>query len=322
MPSSTFNSDSGAVVFHRASKVLIAGLAAICLFFEIGARFGLPRLSRIQARIERERSDFVAHHRDPGSATKTVALIGNSLLLWSIDFDSLNKFGAGRFRYSRFVIESTHYWDWYFGLRRLFEEGARPDAVGVLIGANHWVEDAVEGETFAYELLRPADAGLLRATLDLDRTTAAKYFFASLSAWLGTRAVIRKNLLRLIFPDLELFTRKLASPGVYVDADAAYKKALGRIRDLKLLCDERGVALLVILHPTLDPQAPFDAILRAAKAAGVGVIAPAHLTYSAELFSDGYHLNVLGMEKFTRAVAAPLQEELLGRRSMAAFRPS
>jgi len=318
MPSSTFSSDNCAAEFHRASKVLLASLAVVCLVFEMGARFGLPRVSGIQERIQRERSDFVASRPGPSMGGKTVGVVGNSLLLWSIDFASLNTLGTGEFHYSRFALESTQYWDWYFGLRRLFREGARPDAVAVLIGANHWVEDSIEGESFAYELLRPSDVGLLSTALDLDRTTASKYFFASLSAWLGTRSVMRKNLLRVIFPDLEVFTRKLVGPPVYPDADSAYEKAVRRMRDLKSLCDEKGVKLVVILHPTLDNRTPFESVLRAAQEVGVGVVAPVHLAYSADLYSDGYHLNTLGMRKFTQAVSAPLEQELSNDRPIRA----
>src|SRR5689334_7807265 len=118
MPSSIFSSEVCAAELHRASKVLLLFLAVICLMFEMGARFGLPRVSRIQGRILRERGDFVASRQSSRMDEKTVAIVGNSLLLHSIDLSSLNRLRADQFHYSRFVLESTQYWDWYFGLRR------------------------------------------------------------------------------------------------------------------------------------------------------------------------------------------------------------
>ena len=320
MLSSTFNSETDSTAYDRGIRALLISLIAICLLFELGTRFGLPRLSRIQERVRSERLDLLASRPDGHGGTKTVAVLGNSLLLWSIDFSLLNKLGAGNFRYSRFVIESTQYWDWYFGLRRLFAEGARPDVVALLIGANHWLEDSIEGEYFAYELLRPSDVVLLRTELNLDRTTASKYFFASWSSWLGSRAIVRKNLLRLIFPDLERFTRKLVGPPTYPNAAIAYDKAVKRMRGLKSVSEENGVKLVVILHPTLDARAPFNPVLAAADAAGVPVIAPVHLEYTSDLYSDGYHLNTAGMEKFTRDLIAPLEQSLHGMKPILAWR--
>lgn len=310
MPLSTFNSEPRAAAYVRATILLLASLVLLCCLFEVGARFALPRMSRIQNRIREDKLAVLSTRSDRTEGIKNVAIVGNSLLLWSIDFNALNRLSSGHFRYSRLVVENTKYWDWYFGLRHLLAEGARPDVVAILIGSNHWLEDSVEGESFAYELLRPLDVMLLRRQLNLDRTTASTYFFVSGSSWLGNRAVIRKNLLRLIFPDFELFTRRLTVPPRFPQAEIAYKKAIARMRDLANVCQSYGVRLAIILHPTLNNREPFETIRDAAGIAGLPVIAPVHMDYASRLFSDGYHLNHAGMKKFTGDLSPQLEERL------------
>lgn len=299
--------------YNRATKRLLISLLAIYLLCELVARYGLPHMSRIQARIRDEKRALLSERQN--GAPKSVVFVGNSLLLWSLDVPLLNRLSSGDFRYSRLVIENTQYWDWYFGLRRMLAEGARPDVVAVLIGANHWLEDSVEGEYFAHALLRPTDTLLLRQQLNLDRTTASSYFFASLSAWLGSRAIIRKNFLRLLFPDVEQFTRKLITLPSYPEGDRAKVAATQRLHDLKSLCESFGVRLVVVLHPTLDRRAPFDALRTAAGLAGVELIAPVHLEYPESFYSDGYHLNATGMERFSRDLLPALELRLRASRA-------
>jgi hypothetical protein len=321
MPSYTSSSEDGAAGYGRATKLLLASLVLLCLFFELGTRYALHRVSRIQDRIRTEKLTFLSTRLPDSAGIRSVVILGNSLLLWSLEISFLNRLGSGNFHYSRFAMENTKYWDWYFGLRSLFAKGARPAVVALLIGTNHWVEDSVAGEVFAHELLQPFDVNRLRGQLNLDRTTASTYFFASASAWLGGRAAIRKNLIRLIFPDFEQFAHKLLAPPAYPPEEIAYAKAIARMRDLAALCRSYGVELVIILHPTLNSHEPFNLIRNAARAAGVPVIAPVHTEYSSLLFADGYHLNQAGMEKFTRAVLPPLEDRLSSFDQRNAARP-
>jgi len=311
MHSFIFSFDADSAAYHRATKALLAAIVVVCALFEGFARFGLPRVSKLIERVENERQAAIATRQRSDGNRKNVVFVGNSLLLWAVDLFSLQFRGSGQFRYSRFVMENTQYWDWYFGLRRLFAEGARPDAVALMLGANHWLGNSVEGEFFSYTLLRPADIFLLREKLELDRTSASNYFFASWSAWLGTRSIVRKNFLRLLFPDIELFTRKLAGDRAYPESGVAFQQALLRLRELKAVCEARGVPLVVVLHPTLAKLEPFEPIREAAVAAGVPVVAPVHMEYPRSLYVDGFHLNTVGMQKFTQDLMSPLEKELV-----------
>jgi hypothetical protein len=308
MPLSTSSSEAAA--YHRAIWQLLMALLALCLLAELFARVALPRMSHVIERVYSERQALLAESGRSDGGTKNVVMLGNSLLLWGVDVRLLNFLGSGKFRYSRFVIENTQYWDWYFGLRRLLAEGARPSAAVLLLGASHWLGNAVEGEFFAHTLMRSNDLFLLREQLGLDRTTASNYWFASWSSWLGSRSLVRKNLLRLIFPDIERLTRRLNVRSAYPMAEMAYKQATRRLGDLKAVSDSFGVALVVVLHPTLNEQEAFEPIREAIVAAGLPVVAPVHMEYPRSWFTDGFHLNHIGMEKFTQDLAPALEAEL------------
>ena len=49
------------------------------------------------------------------------------------------------FAVTRFVVEDTNYLDWYYGLRRLFREGARPKVVILVINARQLMSPNVHG---------------------------------------------------------------------------------------------------------------------------------------------------------------------------------
>jgi len=172
----------------------------------------------------------------------------------------------------------------------------------------------VRGEYFAYELMRPLDIFSLARELELDRTTASNYFFASLSAWLGGRADIRKFILSTMLPDLEDFVGWLRpGPPSYPGADVVFNKVRDRMARLKTLCESHGIPLITVLYPTLQVKDPFDALAKAADAATLPLVIPvAKIAYPSELYSDGYHLNAQGMERFTRDLVAPLEGRLLG----------
>src|SRR5215510_4512308 len=213
---STSNFDMVSPMFNRATAWLVAIVVILSLGVEFGTRYGFHRISHIQQRIYAEKSAFLSLRPGAAGAPRTVALVGNSFLLFSVDIDLLNKIGSGGFQYSRLVIEQTQYLDWVFGLERLLSEGARPDALVLVLGANHWLADGVRGEYFAHELMQPLDAFNVAHELDLDRTTASNYFFASLSSWLGGRAEIRKFILSNVLPNLQNFAGKLnTGPPVY-----------------------------------------------------------------------------------------------------------
>jgi hypothetical protein len=311
---STSNSELTTASFNCASAYLVAALGLLYLCCELGTHYGFQRISRIQQRIRGEKMALLAVRPAAPGAPRNVAMVGNSLLLASVDVPLLNQLGSGKFNYTRLAVEQTQYVDWYFGLKRLFDEGAHPDAIVLVFGARHWLADAVRGEYFAHELMRPLDVFQLAHELNLDRTTASNYFFASFSSWLGGRAEIRTFILSNILPDLQHFVGKLnPGPPSYLAEEVIISKVRERMARLKTLCDSHGVQLITVLPPTLQARTPFDALAKAAEAAALPLVLPvAKLAYPSALYADMYHLNKRGMERFTRDLVVPLESQLLG----------
>lgn len=305
MHSSISNSER---TVRSATVALLLGCAALIVFFEAGARFGFQKISRIQSRILSERKRFL-DTRD----SNAVVLLGNSLLVSDVDMEQLEnelKASAGsRLAFSRFAIEQTGYLDWYFGLKNLFARGARPGTVVLLFDASHWLSKSVRGEYFAYELLAGRDLVELGTELGLDRTTLSAYGFANISAWLGGRSEIRKFILGRILFSIQPFLERIGRrPFSFPSSEDAYPLIHARMAELKRLCEEYGVRLVVAIPPTLDGIEPQEAILRAGEALGVRALRPAAPgTYDRTLFSDGYHLSPAGAFDFSHKFADSLR---------------
>jgi len=122
------------VVSQRASGkrrvvALLVMIVAWLLAMEAFAVYGVPRLSRTEQRVKDEYHAALALRE----STPTVLFVGNSLLLANVDLSVVGPALQPRWQSRRLAVESTSYADWYFGLRRLFAEGARPDTVVLML---------------------------------------------------------------------------------------------------------------------------------------------------------------------------------------------
>ena len=90
----------------------------------------VPRMSKGQQReVEDRRAAVLLQPRMPDGST-SILVVGNSLLLHGIDRARLQREMGSRYHVVLYPIEGTTYLDWYFGLRRLFADGARPSRAG------------------------------------------------------------------------------------------------------------------------------------------------------------------------------------------------
>lgn len=85
---------------------------------------------------------------------------------------------ASGYEVSRLGIEQTHYLDWYFGLRRLLEEGLRPSLIVLSLATDQLASSFTLGEEFAHRQMSTQDFPLAIQETKLDRTTASTYLFA------------------------------------------------------------------------------------------------------------------------------------------------
>ena len=97
------------------------------------------------------------------------------------------------------------YYDWLYGLRRLYREGARPDIVVVMLGTGHWLSPTIRGDYSAQYLMSADDLPLVARDLGMHPTQATDLMFAGVSKFWGARAEMRNFVLGHLMPDLATF---------------------------------------------------------------------------------------------------------------------
>jgi len=300
--------------FTRAAWSLLAGCALVACTAEGTARFVLDRVSKIQRRTVEEYRLAQSIGTDT-CGRKHVLLVGNSLLDEDVRFAQVRTALAGSWDARRFVIEQTFYYDWYYGLKRLLSEGARPDVVVVTLSSRQWVRPDVRGDYTAQYLMGTADLLDAARDLHLNATQTANLVAANMSKFWGARAEIRNFLLGRLMPDLGAlmnFSSVVEAHGL--TAEEVEPIATERIARLNTLTDAYGARLVVLLPVVLDPSKGTDwlGILRAAERNRVTAIMPAPQgSFARQLYRDaGFHLNATGAAEFTEKLIPVLQATL------------
>jgi hypothetical protein len=314
MPSSTSSSSN-----YSANKHIALLLTLLVLFvaaLEIGTRRVAGPSSRIERRVLGEFHASEALRPGPPGGPKTALVVGNSLLLFGLDMDALQSQVGANWRTQRFVIESTAFTDWYFGLRRLFAEGTRPDAVLLVLAPLDFAHNGTRGDYTARYLMRPADLPQLISAAHVHPTVGSGYLLARYSYFYALRAELRKQVSLAIFPGLRQMLAMLvpkrgeSEPGA--GASTKLEAMLGeRAAALAELSRTSGVPITVVLPPSgADPKiAPEEQrVLNALGKAGVPASLPWSSAQTVEaLYSDGFHLNDEGRRQFTSRFAAMMQ---------------
>ncbi len=310
MPSSTSSSEARAAT--RAIAILLAAIFVYCAGLELVTRRGFSRVSRIQRRIYEDlsaaRSIAPPVLNDPPS----LLVVGNSLLLDGVNRASLKKDLAPNYQLNLLPVENTQFEDWYFGLRRLFAEGARPSIVVLCLSTRQMMSRGTDGEYFAHYLLQGRDLLAVKKESQLDNTMTSAYFFANRSAWLGSRAQIRNWLLQEIMPGLEhLIGYFPAKTPPMPPEDQVVAGALPHLLALDQLCKANGARLVVLVPPTLRNDDASADVQGSAAHDGIPVLVPLRPTdVTPDDFHDGFHLNSRGAARFTHRLALELLQTL------------
>jgi hypothetical protein len=312
MPSMTENSK--ARTYKRAAWILLTGCVLIAVAAEGAARAALDRVSKIQRRTAEEYRRARTIGAD-ACGRRHVLLVGNSLLDEDVRFDQLSAAVAGNWDARRFVIEQTFYYDWYYGLKRLFREGARPDVVVLMLTSRQWIQSDVRGDYTAQYLMDTPDLLEVARDLDLNATQTTNLVVANVSKFWGARAEIRNFLLGRMMPDLG----RLMNFSSVVDHDTLTAAevapvAVERIARLKALTESYGARLVVLLPVLLGTKTGNDwvGILSAAEQTSVTALMPVRSgSFARNLYRDaGFHLNPTGASAFTDKLIPELQKTL------------
>lgn len=321
MPSSISSSDGvGKItrVGETSNVVVLLGIIIMLVVcFEAFTRSVIEHKSNVERELNREYSDAVRIRKNPTAARKQLLVVGNSLVGHGLNFEILEKSLGPEWQIHRYWIYNTAYEDWYYGLRRLFAEGSRPDVVAIDLAALHWYAAGIRGDYSSLYMFRVTDIPSLASEIDLDRTRESNLFFARYSKFYGVRSEIRKAVLQSLIPDLprmyDLFkptvSRHLSNSEVLADIEP-------RIMRMRKVVEANGARLVLIVPPIPRPGEEYHAELMAsARDAGVKAFIP--MSYSdlpAKDFVDDMHLSPQGAAVYTAKLAC-LMRPVLHRES-------
>jgi hypothetical protein len=283
----------------------MAIVALSCGALEVFARkIAIP----FSADLSRIRREVAEAQRLSGEHEALV--VGNSLLLWGIDFEQLNRSPSPPERLTRLAIQQTTFSDWHFGLRRVL--GSRPGPATVLLALEprHITADGVRGDFFAFFLMRPKDIFSVAQEVNATPTRVSEFLLSHMSAFYAIREELRKFLLLKAIPDLPLLTDKIAVYTVdHTDPTDLSSKMTERLATLRAEVESHGTRLVLLVMPPVNADQAL-VIRRSGKIAGVDVMIPMttdDLT-SVDFQPDGYHLSDTGRFRFTEAVKRQLTD--------------
>jgi hypothetical protein len=250
-----------------------------------------------------ERQAALAIRHAPPGSPRPLLVVGNSLLLEGIDFPRFAKEVSPTLKASRFVVEQTSYYDWYFTLRMLFRQGARPDTVVLGFNPSALATDEIRGDFMARFLFDVQDIWPAARSSHADLTTTSSLYMSHFSTFYGGRAELRGVLMFRIFPELPLLWRRSINAPAVIPTDAELVPVLApRLKSLDDLCHEYGARFVFLIPPTR--QHGDVATVEAGERAGVSVLRPIrNFSLGPEFYQDGFHLNEPGAAVFTEAAA-------------------
>jgi hypothetical protein len=314
MPSST--SDSRSSLFRltpdRFTVVLLGTIVVILASLEFMSRERFDSVSKVQRREVSERKALLAV-RDTGAIQDPhVALVGNSLMLEGTDLPLLKAKLNQRYVPVPYFVLGTNYYDWLYGLTRLFAEGMRPEYVVVGLSPNQLASSDVRGDISARYLIQQSDLLNIVRQTHMDATRASEFILAHYSEYYSTREITRGYVMSRVLPSVgELLHGRYASArDPKIDEPVLKALAVSRLVALSQLCQANGARLLFVVPPSYQKGA--EIIAMAGKEERVTVLVPVgdDQLDDGDYQKDGIHLNDKGAEIFTTKLAASLNREL------------
>jgi hypothetical protein len=301
---------------HKRAIGLFLGLTALWFIsIEATARLWFTPGSRINGRIYREQQ-MARQTRSGAGATRTFLLVGNSLLNSSIVMPELNRLMAPDWQAQRFMIEKTSFLDWYYGLSRLFREGARPSAVVLMLTTRQIILPGVRDEFFAHFLMDQRDLWDVIERTQLHPTIASGFALGRLSQFYGTREDVRKVLLGRLIPNMVSLAALIAPKGqVPLDPLVVEAGVREKLTMLRRLGEQWNVPILIAIPPTPEVLNYVDNGVAGAQQAGMILVMPVRNgEYGPAFFEDDFHMNEAGARDYTPRFAAALQKLLPARK--------
>ncbi len=293
--------------------ILLLGTGMVMLLATEGlCRWGFDGASRVHRREISQRETLLSVKDSASSGIPHIAVLGNSLLLDGVDIPLLTENLRAQVVPVPYFVLATEYYDWDFGLKRLFAEGARPRFVLLGLSPNQLASPRSHGDYSARHLFQRADLMEVARETHMDPTTATGFFLSSFSKFYSTREITRSFILSQALPGVsELLQAKLANihaPEIPVTTLSAL--AAERLQTLNKFCHANASQFVFVIPPTYQNGA--ETIAAAGREFGIPVLVPvANGVFDQSFYqSDGFHLNEKGSQLFTMQLATELKHEL------------
>src|SRR3989442_11896301 len=177
MPSSISDSKSTALTY---AKTLVGICVMLMIAVEISSVYLLKHDSATYARISRQYEEAAKMRPARPGEPPSVLMVGNSLLLHGVELDRLQALTSSRMRIHPVFLEATGYYDWLYGLRRLFRQGARPQVVVVGLEVNTSLNNGVWEESPMF-IFDARDVLGVASDLGLDHTATGNLLLSDVS---------------------------------------------------------------------------------------------------------------------------------------------
>jgi hypothetical protein len=308
-----FISNSNKVRLRFSWTALLLGMiVGFCLLVELATRVGFDTMSEIQRRVVREYAAASLSGINTRKGVRSILVVGNSLLNEGLEFNTFQSGMRPAFDSCRLVVENTSYFDWYYGLKRLFSRGARPDFVLLMLTPNQIVATRIRGGYSAQYLFDARDIFAIAENVGMHPTEGTSLFFARVSKFYGVKAEIRNWFLEKTVQDINSLGGVFADRRPdKTDSRQIVASAKTRLGALRQLADGYRCRLFIVVPPVQDKQDGEQELQKAGSASGVPIlIAVSSGTLGSAYFADGFHLNSNGAKVFTAHLLPLLRREL------------
>jgi len=306
MRSSIFNSKSPALLYVKA---LMGVCGILLLVFEISANYYRNHRKEAYTRLSRQYAEAVKARPSRLGEPPSVLMVGNSLLNSGIQVDRLQELTSGRMRIYPVFFVATGYYDWLYGLERLFRRDARPQVVVVGVGVIGLFLNGVRQDYAPMLLFDAQDILDVASDLKMDRTATSNLLLAHWSVFCDERNIIRTYIVRRIVPhseELRSLVDSIVKAKATIPAGPEFEAiTVARIQSLRRLCEENGAKLIILLPPMPFSEHAVRRMAVASQKVGVASLVPIDPATLSERFyqPDAIHLNSEGATLFTSALA-------------------
>lgn len=300
----------------RFTVALLITALGVLVVIEAVNHWEFDRVSKVQRLQVAQRRALLAINDQDSLGSAHMVLLGNSLLLEGLNVKTLAEQTEPRAIPVPYFVLATEYYDWYFGLNRLFAEGMRPRFILLGLSPNQFASSNTRGEYSARYLFRGKDLISIARNTRMDATTATSFILGHMSEYWSTRQITRGYVLGRLLPGVTAMLHDMGTgrdptiPETNLQAIASE-----RLSSLQTLCRAYGAQFIFVVPPTY--QRGSETIAEVGRKLGVTVLVPVRNDELDETSfqSDAFHLNEKGAAIFTNRLSENLQMLLQSQRA-------